>query len=99
VTTTPATEPDKGESEDRSATVAAFTQRRAHDGVALTADVTGTSVTLFVECPSRRNGVIEVGKDQTWDVLALADREEADEVTDLTGADPLNFKWGAALAQ
>ena len=37
--------------------------------------------------------MIRVGQDQAWDVLALAEREEADEVTDQIDADPLNFKW------
>jgi len=57
-----------------------------------------TSVMLFVECSSLRNGVIGVGQDQAWDILALAEREEADEVTDWIDADPLNFKWGVPLA-
>lgn len=36
--------------------------------------------------------------DNTQDVLALADREEADEVTNFADADPLSFRWDSPLA-
>jgi len=32
---------------------------------------------------------------ETLDVLALADLEEADEVVDTVTSDPLQFKWGS----
>ena len=36
---------------------------------------------------------------ETRDVLALAEREEADEIVDFVNADPLSFKWDSPLAQ
>ena len=98
MTTTPPTDSDKGESEDRSAAPACSSRPRAHCRFTLTAGVTHNTVTLFAECSSLRNGVIGVGQDQAWDVLALAEREEADEMTDLIGADPLSFHWGSLVA-
>lgn len=38
-----------------------------------------------------------MAEDQLYDVLALADREEADEVTDQIGAEPLGFHWTGPL--
>jgi hypothetical protein len=35
--------------------------------------------------------------DQVYDVLALAEREEADEVAEAIWADPLGFHWGVPL--
>jgi hypothetical protein len=39
-----------------------------------------------------------VTQDQTWDVLALAKREEAAERTDSVEADPLGFRWNVPFA-
>jgi hypothetical protein len=41
-------------------------------------------------------GVEQVDEDEKRDVLALAEREEADEVL-YPDADPLSFKWGGVL--
>jgi hypothetical protein len=42
--------------------------------------------------------VVQVAQDSTWDVLALAAQEEADEVRDGVDADPLSFKFNPPLA-
>ena len=40
-----------------------------------------------------------MGQAEVRDLLALAEREEADQVGDVFEADPLSFKWGAPLAE
>lgn len=47
----------------------------------------------------RTDEVIRVALDQTLDVLALAGLEEADEVRDEVGADPLSFHWALPVPQ
>jgi hypothetical protein len=38
-----------------------------------------------------------MGRVELSDILALAEREEADEVSDIVNADPLNFRWGSPI--
>ena len=38
-----------------------------------------------------------MGQDEVKDILALADIEEADEVTGVLIPDPLGYKWGVPL--
>jgi hypothetical protein len=39
-----------------------------------------------------------MGQEETRDVLALAEREEAAEVIDVVDADPLSFRWNPPFA-
>jgi hypothetical protein len=39
-----------------------------------------------------------MGHDKIRDILALAELEEADEVTGLNDADPLGFRWAVPLS-
>jgi hypothetical protein len=40
-----------------------------------------------------------MGQAEVRDLLALAEREEADQVSDMFEADPLSFKWAVPLAE